>query len=60
MESLDMLKKARCILLAAVAGSLLGIGSCLDVNWQHVVRDTALYVGQGLPLDGGPTGPPAG
>ena len=55
-----MLKKARCILLAAVAGSLLGIGSCLDVNWQHVVRDTALYVGQGLPLDGGPTGPPAG
>ncbi len=55
-----MFKKARCILLAAVAGSLLGIGSCLDVNWQYVVRDTALYVGQELPLDGGPSGLLAG
>ena len=60
MESFDMFKKARCALLVAVAGSLLGIGSCLDVGWQYVLRDTALYIGQELLLDGGISGLPTG
>jgi hypothetical protein len=32
--------------LAALLGSLLGFGGCLDTWWGRIVVDTALYAGQ--------------
>jgi len=37
--------------LAALSGSLFGFGGCLDLNWQQLLWDTALYAGQEFVLD---------
>ncbi len=44
-------RKAKGAMLWVVLGSLLGFGGCLDINWEHMLRDTMYYVGQEMLLD---------
>ncbi len=45
------MKKTKGAVLAFLAGSMLLGGGCLGFNWQRILWDTALYVGQSFVLD---------
>ncbi len=45
------MRKTKGALLAFLAGSTMLFGGCLGFNWQRILWDTALYVGQEFVLD---------
>jgi len=46
-----MVHKKKGALLAFLAGTMFAFGGCLDINWQKMLWDTALYAGQEFLLD---------
>jgi len=50
-EIFKMTNKTKGAALAAAAGSMMMFGGCLDLNWQRLIWDTAIYAAQEFVLD---------